>query len=105
MRVIDAIVQSAGSQCVEKLRVVFERTSDCPPYYLRFRFDLRQFRNDVKRVCDSAALVVHNVVIDACRCPNQPFCRKGWICNGISGVLVLARFCELVAAKREDCGW
>ena len=31
MRVIDAIVQFAGSQCVEKSRVVLERTSDGAP--------------------------------------------------------------------------
>jgi hypothetical protein len=31
MRVIDAIAQFAGSQCVEKSRVVFERTSDGAP--------------------------------------------------------------------------
>ena len=68
MRVIDAIVQFAGSQCVEKSRVVFERTSDGAPNQFRFRFAFCQLRNQhVLRVRDPAALIMHNVVIAAYR--------------------------------------
>jgi hypothetical protein len=71
-----------------------------------FGSPLRQLRNQhVKRVRDSAALVMRNVVIAAYRRPNQPFGGESSICNGISRVPILAWFCELAAAKRNDCGW
>ena len=54
---------------------------------------------------DPAALVMHNVIIAAYRRPNEPLTWKRWIDNGISRVPLLARICELGAAKGHDCRW
>ena len=59
--------------------VVFELVSNRVPNNPRFSVTLRQFGNqNVKRVIDSAALVMHNIIIAANGCPNQAFPWEIW---------------------------
>src|SRR5438876_5128606 len=109
MRIIQAVIQLSGSQCFEKCRVVFELVSNRVPNDPRFSVTLRQFRNqNVKRVIDSAALVVHDVIIASYGCPNQAFPWERWVRDGISRVPILARICEsafVVDTKDNNSGW
>src|SRR6266446_7416833 len=70
----------------------------------------REFRHqNVIRVRDSAALVMHDVILAVYRCPNETFAWERWIADGIGRVPVLTWFCEFAVptavTKREDCGW
>src|SRR6266496_181266 len=109
MRIIQTVVQLSGSQCVEKCCVVFELVSNRVPNHLWFRVILREFDNqDVKAVIDSAALVMHDVIIAAYGCPNQALPWEGWVRDCISRVPILARVCEfafVVDTKSNNCGW
>src|SRR5215471_12095399 len=109
MCVIRAIVQLFASHCVEKRCVIFERTFSADPNYLGFRVIFREFGDqNVKRVSDSAAFIMHDVILAAYRCPNQPLAWKLWIDNGVGRVPLFTRFCEsaiITGAKCDDCGW
>jgi hypothetical protein len=77
------------------------------PDRLWFRVILREFDNqDVKAVIDSAALVMHDVIIAAYGCPNQTLPWEGWVRDGISRVPILARvreFAFVVDTKGDNC--
>src|SRR5205809_742764 len=108
MRIIQAVIQLSGSQCCEKCRVVFELVSNRVPNDPRLSVTLRQFRNqNVKRVINSAALVVHDVIIASYGCPNQAFPWERWVRDDISRVPILARVCEfafVVDTKGNNSG-
>ena len=56
---------------------------------------------------DSAALVMHDVIIASYDCPNQALPWEGWIRDGISRVPILARVCKpafAVDTKGNHCG-
>ena len=77
------------------------------PDHLWFPVILRDFRNqNVKRVIDSAALVMHDVMIASYGRPNQALPWERWVGDGISRVPILAWFCELAipaaVTKGED---
>ena len=64
MGISQTVVQLSCSQCANKCRVVLELVSKGVPNHRWFRVVLRDFRNQsVKRVIDSAALVMHDVII------------------------------------------
>ena len=68
-----------------------------------FRVILGQLCNqNMVRVGDAAALIMHDVVITANRCPNQAFGRETRIRDSIGRVPLLAWVRELAAAKRND---
>src|SRR5439155_15799921 len=91
------VVQFAGSQPVDKCRVVRKWTSNGLPNQFGVGVILFEPCNQhMKRVRDSAALVMHNVVISAYRCPNEPFARKTWIDDGIGCVPFSTRLCEVL---------
>src|SRR6266480_4804820 len=90
MGIIHSVVQLPGSQCVEKCRVVFELVSNGVPNHLWLRLILRESRNqDVKRVIDSAALVMNDVIIASCGCPGQALPWERRVRGGISRVPIL----------------
>ena len=96
VRIVYAVVQFSAPQCVEKCCVVFELVSNPVPNDPRFSVTLRQFRSqNVKGVIDSAALVMHNIIIASNRCPNQAFPWERWVRGGISRVPILDRVREL----------
>jgi hypothetical protein len=65
------VVQLPASQGIEKCRVIFELASNTAPNYFWFRFIPGQLGNqDVKAMIDSAALVMHDVIIASHGCPN-----------------------------------
>ena len=108
MRMVYAVVQFSAPQCVEKCCVAFELVSNRVPNDPRFSVTLRQFRNqNVKRVIDSAALVMHNIIIAANRCPNQSLPWESWVRDSISHVPILARVRELalVVSTNGNNGW
>ena len=79
------------------------------PNHRWFRIVPRQFRNqNVKRVIDSAALVMHDVTIASYGCPNQALPWERWVGDGICRVPILARvreFAFVVDTKSNNCGW
>jgi hypothetical protein len=107
--VIQTVVQLPSPQRVEKCRVIFERTPSSAPHYLWVRVCLRVSCNqDVKAVIDSAALVMHDVIITPYGCPNQALPWDRWVRDGISHVPLLAWLCELAVfagTKRDNSGW
>jgi hypothetical protein len=59
-------------------------------------------------VIDSAALVMHDVIITPYGCPNQALSRERWVRDGISRVPILARVREpafVVDTKRDNGRW
>ncbi len=103
-------MQLPVSQCVEKRRVIFERTSNGTSNQLRFRVILREFRDQhVKAVIDSPALIMDDVIFAADRCPNETLTWERRIRDGISRVPLLTWFCELAVLATvingQDCGW
>jgi hypothetical protein len=109
MRVIQTIIQLPVSQCVEKRCVIFELVSNRVPNHPRFRVILREFGNqNVKAVIDSAALVVHDVIVTSDRCPNKALPWERRVRDGISRVPILARVREpafVVDTKSNNCRW
>ena len=87
---------------------ILERTSNGAPNYLWLFVVLREFGNqDVKAMIDSAALVMHDVIIVSYGCPNQTLPWEGWIRDGISRVPILAWVREpafVVDTKGNHCG-
>ena len=79
------------------------------PYHLWLRVILRESGDqNVKRVIDSAPLVMHDVIIASNRCPNQAFPWECRVRDGISRVPILARIRELpfvVDTKGNNGGW
>ena len=64
MRMIWPVIQLPASHCIDKCRVIFERSSSGTRDYLRFRIILHQFRDqNMEGVSDSAALVVDDINI------------------------------------------
>jgi hypothetical protein len=62
----------------------------------------------VKAVIDSAALVMHDVIIASDGCPNQALPWQRWVRDRISRVPILAWVREsafVVATKGNNCGW
>ena len=63
----------------------------------------------MKGVSDPAALVVHNVVFAADRCPNEALAWERWIHDGIGCIPLLAWVRELAVpaavTKGQDCWW
>jgi hypothetical protein len=62
----------------------------------------------VKAVIDSAALLMHDVIITPYGCPKQALPWERWVRDGISRVPILARVREpafVVDTKRNNCGW
>src|SRR5947199_10075522 len=97
MHIIEAVVQLPVSQPRNKCQVIFKWTSDGLPNQFGVGVILCELCNrHMKRVRDPAALVMHNVVISAYRCPNEPFARKTWIDNGIGCLPFSIRLCELL---------
>src|SRR2546430_11062081 len=109
MPVIQTIIQFPAAQCIEECCVILEWTSNSAPNYFWFRISLRKFGNqDVKRVSDSAALVMDDVIIAAYRCPNKALTRESRIRDRVSRVPILARFCNLAIVAGTKCdngGW
>ena len=109
MPIIHSVVRLPCSQGAEKCRLVFELVSNGVPDQLWFRVILREFGDqDVKAVIDSAALVMHDVIIASYGCPNQAFPWECRVRNSISCVPILARIRELaivVDTKRDNGGW
>jgi hypothetical protein len=107
--VVQTVVQFPSSQRADECCVIFERTSNGAPNYLRLRVVLREFVNqDVKAVIDSAALVMHDVIITPYGCPNQALPWERWVSDGISRVPILARVREpafVVDTKRDNGRW
>jgi hypothetical protein len=109
MRIIQAVVQFAASQCLDKCCVIFERTSHGAPDHLPFRVILRECRNqNMISMSDSAALVMDNVVLSADRCPNQALACESRVGDDTSRVPLLAWFRQsavtAAVTKGEDCG-
>src|SRR4029077_4341264 len=107
--VVQTVVQFPSSQRADEYCVIFERTSNGAPNYLRLRVVLREFGNqDVKAVNDSAALVMHDVIITPYGCSNNALPGERWVRDGISRVPILARVREpafVVDTKRENGRW
>ena len=102
MHIIHAIVQLSASQCGDKCRVILERASDCAPNRFWLGAIFPELRNQhVIRVRDSAALILHDVILAAHCCPNQAFARKSGIDDGISCVPFLSRLCKLAVAPSQ----
>src|SRR5436190_23787109 len=103
------VVQLSGSQCFEKRRVVFELASNGTPQHHRFRVVLGEFRNqNVKRMINSAAFVMDDVIIASYGCPDQTLPWKRRVRDRISRVPMLARFGKLafvVDTKGNNRGW
>src|SRR6266513_4981695 len=98
MRIIQTNVEPAVSQSIKKCRVILERTSHANPNCFGFHVILREFGNqNVKGVRDSAALIMHDLIVAADRCPNQAFAQESWIDNRISRVPLLTWLCDLAA--------
>ena len=71
-RATQTVVQLSVSQCFEKRCAILERTSNGTPNYLRLCVVVREFGNqDGKAMIESAALVMHDVIIVSYGCPNQ----------------------------------
>src|SRR2546426_5882790 len=108
MPIIQTVVQLSASQGTEKRRVIFELVSHTTPNHLRLCVILREFRNQhMKAVVDSAALVMNNVIIASCGCPNQAFPWERRVRGGISRVPILTRVRKLpfvVDTKGNNCG-
>src|SRR6266496_6599075 len=109
MRIIQTVIQFPISQCIEKCCVILEWTANSAPNYFWLRISFRKFGNqDVKRVSDSAALVMNDVIVAAYRCPNKALTRKSRIRDRVSRVPILTRFCYCAIAagtKCDNAGW
>ena len=102
------VVQLPVSQCFEKRCAILERTSNGTPNYLRLCVVVRESGNqDVKAMIESAALVMHDVIIVSYCCPNQALPGERWIRDGISRVPIMARVRKptfVADTKGNHCG-
>jgi hypothetical protein len=107
-RATQTVVQLPVSQCFEKRCVILERTSNGTPNYLRLCVVVREFGNqDVKATIESAALVMHDVIIVSYCCPNRALPRERWIRDGISRFPIVARVRKpafVADTKGNHCG-
>jgi hypothetical protein len=107
-RATQTVVQLPVSQWFEKRCVILERTSNGTPNYLRLCVVVREFGNqDVKPTIESAALVMHDVIIVSYCCPNQALPGERWIRDGISRGPIVARVRKpafVADTKGDNCG-
>jgi len=61
----------------------------------------------MKSVSDPTALVMDDVILASCCCPNETFAWKIWIRDDITRIPVLAWFCEpaVLRTKSDNGGW